>query len=414
MIKKIIFCKKCLYSNLHPFGLTFDENGICSGCTIHDEKNQLNWKERYKQLLKLISPYKSRSNKNYDCIIPVTGGQDSYFIVFIAKFKLGLNPLVVNYNKYFNTPLGIRNLANLRNKFDVDIILQNVNPISVKKITKHTLMEYGNFYWPILAGHTVFPVQIAVKYKIPLIIWGAHQGLEQTGMFSHTHEVEMTRRYRSDHDLFGTDSNKLKTLDSDLKEEDIIQYKYPDHKELDQVGVRGIYLGNYIRWDPAIQHKKMVKDFNYKSSSFGRTFDCYDYVDCFNYMNLHDVLKLYKLGYSKVTDHACREIRFNRISRNQGINLVRKYELNPPKYINLFSRWLGANEKALEFIFNKQRNSKFWKAKENNKWKFKGLSTLLKKNKDKKKKYKLIKIFKANSKLEYNKNSEYITFGKGI
>jgi N-acetyl sugar amidotransferase len=414
MIKKIIFCKKCLYSNLHPFGLTFDENGICSGCTIHDEKNQLNWKERYNKLLKLIYPYKSRSNKNYDCIIPVTGGQDSYFIVFIAKFKLGLNPLVVNYNKYFNTPLGIRNLANLRNKFDVDIILQNVNPISVKKITKHTLMEYGNFYWPILAGHTVFPVQVAVKYKIPLIIWGAHQGLEQTGMFSHTHEVEMTRRYRSDHDLFGTDSNKLKTLDSDLKEEDIIQYKYPDHKELDQVGVRGIYLGNYIRWDPAIQHKKMVKDFNYKSSSFGRTFDCYDYVDCFNYMNLHDVLKLYKLGYSKVTDHACREIRFNRISRNQGINLVRKYELNPPKYINLFSRWLGANEKALEFIFNKQRNSQFWKAKENNKWKFKGLSTLLKKNKDKKKKYKLIKIFKANSKLEYNKNSEYITFGKGI
>ena len=262
---------------------------------------------------------------------------------------------MLNYNKYFNTPLGIRNLANLRNKFDVDIIMQNINPISVKKITRHTLMEYGNFYWPILAGHSVFPVQIAVKYKIPLIIWGAHQGLEQAGMFSHTHEVEMTRRYRNDHDLFGVESDSLRSLDNDLKEEDIIQYKYPDHKELDQVGVRGIYLGNYIRWDPVMQHKKMIKEFNYKSCSFDRTFDCYDYVDCFNYMNLHDILKLYKLGYSKVTDHASREIRYNRISRNQGINLVRKYELNPPKYINLFCNWLGVNEKSLDFVLNRNR-----------------------------------------------------------
>ena len=128
-----------------------------------------------------------------------------------------------------------------------------------------------------------------------------------------------------------------------------------------------------------MQHKKMIKEFNYKSCSFDRTFDCYDYVDCFNYMNLHDILKLYKLGYSKVTDHASREIRYNRISRNQGINLVRKYELNPPKYINLFCNWLGVNEKSLDFVLNRNRNNQFWEEKENNKWKFKGLSTHLKK-----------------------------------
>ena len=131
-------------------------------------------------------------------------------------------------------------------------------------------------------------------------------------------------------------------------------------------------------------------------------------------MNLHDILKLYKLGYSKVTDHASREIRYNRISRNQGINLVRKYELNPPKYINLFCNWLGVNEKSLDFVLNRNRNNQFWEEKENNKWKFKGLSTHLKKNKDNKNKYKLTNIFRPNSKFEYNKKSEYITFGKGI
>ncbi len=109
---------------------------------------------------------------------------------------LNLNPLLVHYNKYFNTPIGISNLANLRIKFDADIISKNVNMNSIKKIVKHTLFEYQNIYWHILAGHSVFPLEAAIKYKVPLIIWGEHQGLQQVGMFSHKNEVEMTRRYR--------------------------------------------------------------------------------------------------------------------------------------------------------------------------------------------------------------------------
>ena len=122
--------------------------------------------------------------------------------------------------------MGLRNLANLRIKFDCDIIYQHVNPVSVKKITKYTLNKFGSIYWPILAGHSVFPVQIAVNYKIPLIIWGAHQGLEQVGMFSHKHEVEMTRRYRKDHDLMGFEAEDLIIPYNTINEEDIFQYIY--------------------------------------------------------------------------------------------------------------------------------------------------------------------------------------------
>ena len=88
----------------------------------------------------------------------------------------------------------------MRIKFDVDIIYQNVNPLKIKKITRHTFNELKSIYWPILAGSTAFPVQTAINFKIPLIIWGAHQGVEQVGMFSHEQEVEMSRRYREDHD----------------------------------------------------------------------------------------------------------------------------------------------------------------------------------------------------------------------
>ena len=130
--------------------------------------------------------------KNFDCIVPVTGGGDSFFIVHVVKNILGLNPLLVNYNSHFNTKVGIRNLANLQTVFDCEVITSTLNPNLLKRITKATMKKFGSMYWQVLAGNTVFPVQMAVKFRTPLIIWGVHGWSEQTGMFSHLDEAEMT------------------------------------------------------------------------------------------------------------------------------------------------------------------------------------------------------------------------------
>jgi hypothetical protein len=290
------------------------------------------------------------------------------------------------------------------------VLFQNVNPLSVKKITRNTLTKFGSIYWHVLAGHSVFPVQIAAKYKIPLILWGAHQGLEQVGMYSHYHEVEMTRRYRKDHDLMGFEAENLISVFDNINEEDIFQYIYPDDFTINQVGIRGIYLGNYVRWDPKDQHELMIKLYKYKTYKFSRTVDCYDYVDCFNYMNLHDLIKFYKHGYSKITDHLSREIRFNRIDRNTALRLCRIYENKPIKFKNLFCNWLDIDEKSLNFILNFFRNKKFWNEVDIGKWIFNGLSKNNKTSLYKKKKKNI--YFCSNSKLK--KNSPYIVFGKGI
>lgn len=349
-------------------GLTVDDEGICSGCRIHEEKDRLDWNERWDRLVELVKPYRSTTGTAYDCIVPVTGGQDSHFIVHLVKERLGLNPLLVSYNKYFNTELGIRNLANLRIKFDCDILFQNVNPRSVKQITKTTLRMLGSVYWPILAGHTVFPVQTAVRFKTPLIIWGAHQGLEQVGQFSHENEVEMSRRYRKDHDLLGHEGEDLISIFDTLTEEHVWQYVYPDDAALNSVGVRGIYLGNYVRWDPKAQHEQMVGTHGYQGARFARTFDTYDYVDCFNYMDLHDQLKLVKHGYSKVTDHACREIRHGRLTREEGDRLVRAYQDQPLQHLDLFLEWLGLDRHALDFIMNEHRGRHAWREAKPGRW----------------------------------------------
>lgn len=357
---KLFRCRRCLYTSSHPLGLTLDAEGICSGCRVHEEKDSLDWDLRWRMLESVVKPYRSGTGKTYDCIVPVTGAHDSYFIVHVVKERLGLNPLLVTYNKYFNTALGIQNLANLRIRFNCDILVQNVNPMSVKKITRTTLREFGSMYWPCLAGQTVFPVQTAVRYRIPLIIWGAHQGLEQVGMFSHEHEVEMTRRYRKDHDLMGREADDLVSIFDTLQEADIWQYRYPDDADLRGIGVRGIYLGNYVRWDPKAQHERMIEAHQYQTARFTRTFDCYDHVDCFNFMDIHDHVKLLKHGYSKVTDHATREVRHGRLTRRQATALVRRHQGGALQHVDLFCEWLGIDRQALNFMLDRHRNSLFW------------------------------------------------------
>jgi N-acetyl sugar amidotransferase len=404
-------CKRCLYTTQHPLGLTLDEEGICSGCRVHEEKDKLDWANRWSHLESLVAPYRVDSGKTYDCIVPVTGANDSYYIVHLVKERLGLNPLLVTYNKYFNTPLGIHNLANLRITFNCDLLIQNVNPASVKAITRTTLREFGSIYWACLAGHTVFPVQTAVRYKIPLIIWGAHQGLEQVGMFSHEHEVEMTRRYRKDHDLMGYEADDLLSIFDTLSEDDIWQFRYPDDAHLQAVGVRGIYLGNYVRWDPKAQHEKMIVSHAYRTTAFERTFDCYDHGDCYNYMGLHDQLKLYKHGYSKATDHASREIRHQRLMRSQGLALVQKHEMVAAPHTEKFCEWLGVNRRSLQFMLDQHRNPAFWSQARPGEWKFHPPHAVLNENQN----HETIATssFLPTHSLDMGKQGRYITIGKG-
>lgn len=360
-------CRRCLYTSDHPLGITFDETGLCSGCQVHEEKDRLDWDERWQELETLVKPFRTKG-PTYDCIVPVSGARDSFFLADLVVNRLKMNPLMVSYNRYFNTPTGIGNLAQLRMHFDVDFQQKHVDPRTVRGITRHALYQFGNPYWHCLAGETVFPVQMAVMMGIPLIIWGAHQGLEQVGMFSHLENVEMTRRYRKDHDLFGVDAQDFAGPFDDLGEEDLINYRYPAFSDIEALGLVGIYLGNYVRWDPYAQHLSMVSQAGYRGRPLNRTFDCYDHADCYVYTGLHDVLKYFKHGYGKVTDQACREIRFGRMTRDQALRIVAHYEEQEPGHLDLFCKFLGTDPWSLRMVVNRHRNPKFFEEIAPNVW----------------------------------------------
>ncbi|BFR50087.1 N-acetyl sugar amidotransferase [Nitratidesulfovibrio sp. HK-II] len=362
------YCSRCLYPANHPLHLTFDDAGVCSGCRIHEEKDALDWEERFERLRNIVDGFRSPGGRRHDCIVPVSGARDSHFIVHVVKNKLGLNPLLVSYNKHYNTKRGIRNLAYLRTLFDCDFLMQTVSPETVKRITRATLRLMGSMYWHCLAGETAYPVQVAVRLKIPLIIWGAHQGLDQVGMFSHLDEVEMTRKYRKEHDLMGFEAEDVLAAAPEIAERDMLHFVYPHERQLASVGVRGIYLGNYIRWDSKAQHEAMIDAYGYETAAQARTFDTYNDVDSFHYSGVHDFIKYIKHGYGKVTDHAVRELRFGRLTREQGIELVRMHrDMAPPADLRLLLDWLGMPEDEFLETVDRFRDPRIW-TREDGSW----------------------------------------------
>jgi N-acetyl sugar amidotransferase len=364
----MIYCKRCLYPSNHPYGMIFDDDGVCMGCRVHEEKDILDWDERFKKLKKIAhTNSKIMGNKSFDCIVPVTGGGDSYFIVHVVKNILGMNPLLVNYNSHYNTKIGIRNLANLSTVFDCDIVTSTLSPNHLKRITKQTLTQFGSMYWQVLAGYTTFPVQTAVRFRIPLIIWGVHPWSEQTGMFSHLDEVEMSHRCRKEHALMGITAEDLVNEKSNITRSEVQPFIYPYDNELEKVGVRGIYLSNYIRWDSKSQHEFMINEYGYETSKMQRTFNNYEDVHCFHSAGIHDYIKYLKYGYSKVTDHASREIRLKRMTRETGIKMVEKYTSKEPDDLNLFLEWLNIGKDEFFNYIDRFRDKKIWKFN-NNKW----------------------------------------------
>jgi N-acetyl sugar amidotransferase len=375
--KDLKICSNCLYSSSHAYPILFS-NDLCSGCLVHKEKDAGQWVDRSEHLKSQIVKHNSvfNSNKSFDCIIPVTGAGDSFFTVHYVKNILKLNPLLVNYNHHHNTSTGIRNLSKLASFMDCDLVQDTLSPGKVKGITELTIKESGSIYWQALAGMSVLPLKLALRYKIPTIIWGVHGWSDQVGMFSHFDNIEMTERIRREYFLSGFDADRLKSLTSNQRTRNSLDwFKYPNKYDIRKSGIRGFYLSNYVRWDAKSQHELMIDTYDYETRLSERSFNSYEEAHCHHSLGFHDYLKLLKFGYSRVVDHASRDIRLGHISRNEGLSLVEKHIDKVPNDISIFEEWIGmdSNEiiernvslrsKYAKQFFNKKNLLKFEKQK---------------------------------------------------
>jgi N-acetyl sugar amidotransferase len=372
------YCKRCVYpANAKP-GIVIDDDGICSGCRSFEAKtvflNQVDWPAREKKLKALLEEYKAKQRAKgnpYDCIIPVSGGKDSHFQTYTVKVKYGLNPLLVSYNHTFNTPLGIRNLSNLVEKLDCNMVRFTTAPGSAKRLARHMLKRVGDVTWHYHAGIMTFPIRAAVQYDVPLLVWGEEGFSELLGMYNLDDYVEFTKKKRQEHSMRGFEpEDLLDDAGSGLTRYDLAPFFYPADEDLERVGVRGIYLSNYLPWDGRSQAEFAIEQLGFETAQAReRTFNLYAKNDDIHANGLHDYLKYLKFGYGRGTDDAANEVRHGRMTREQAIDMVAKYDHVRPSDMDVFLNSVGMTEGELMALVEPMRDPSIWKKGADGVWK---------------------------------------------
>lgn len=365
---KATYCTKCVYPTSAVL-LQVDDQGVCSSCRAADSFNELTeefWIQRKKRFEEVIAPYLNKNNSNYDCLIPVSGGKDSFYQAHLMCKQYGLKPLLVTYHGNNYLPEGDHNRDLMRQVFDADHIVWGPSVDTLKKLNKLTFKMMGDMNWQNHCGIMSAPIQMAVKFNIPLIIWG-ETNWDISGMYSPDDFVEFSARVRHEHDLRGYEWYDM--LEHGLKEQDLMWAKYPSDEEILEVGVRGLYIGNFFKWDPVKQTKLVMKNYDWKESEkpFERTYRRFSNLDDRYENGIHDLLKFIKFGYGRASDHASKDIKEGYMTREVGIEMVKKYDAVVSSDLFYWLDYVNMTEKEFWEIADTFRDPRVWWI-ENGKW----------------------------------------------
>jgi N-acetyl sugar amidotransferase len=321
-----------------------------------------------------------RNTGNYDIVIPVSGGKDSYFQTHIAVHELKLKPLLVTYHGNNYLPEGEYNLSRMRDVFDCDHIIFRPSTDVLIKMNRIGFRLQGDMNWHNHCGIFTTPIQVAVRYNVPLMMWGEQGYMETAGMYSYNDFIEFTAKCRLEHGLRGydwydfTDEGLEKLGRPELKEglsaKDLLWAQYPSDDEIDRVGVRGIYLSNYVNWDANEHVKLVIGKYGWLPAQqpFERTYRNFSNLDDMHENGIHDYLKFIKLGYGRASDHASKDIRSGKMTRDIGIAMVRKYDhVKPRRDLDRWLKYVNMTEQEFDRICDTFRDKRVWRI-ENNQW----------------------------------------------
>ncbi len=313
------YCVRCVMPSTKP-DLYIDADGVCNACRAYENRKHVDWDVRKVQLLALIDKHR-KTGGNWDCVIPVSGGKDSTYQV-IRMLQMGVNPLCVTSSTCDLSPIGRKNIENLK-RLGVDHIEFSPNPLIRAKLNRIALTEIGDIAWPEHVGIFTIPVRVAVQFDIPLIVWGENSQNEYGGPEDAASNSILNRRWLEE---FG---GLLGMRVSDLTEtykipmRELLPYQYPPEAELQRVGVTGLFLGHYLPWD-GISNALIAQAHGFT------TFDRAVEGSMVNYENLdnhqhgvHDYFKFLKFGFARATDIACLHVRRGRLTRQDALNIVK-------------------------------------------------------------------------------------------
>lgn len=384
--EKVVFCKKCVISNQRPIStiefknkkgdkketIAFGKDGICDACRFAEYKeSKISWEEREKELITLCDKYRSKDG-SYDCIVPGSGGKDSAFAAHILKYKYKMNPLTVTWAPHLYTEIGWKNFQNWMHIGGLDNVLFTPNGRVHRLLTKLAFENLLHPFQPFIIGQKYIGPKFALQYKIPLVFYGENQA-------EYGNKIEENNRPTMKDEFYAQNITLDNLILGGVKASELIKkglvtwgdlnpYIPAPKEEIKKLGVETHYLGYYLKWDSQECFYYAAKNTGFQANtertegSYSKYSSIDDKIDPFHYYTT-----LIKFGIGRATYDAAQEIRNRKITREEGVALVKKFDQEfPKKYFKEFLKYIDISEKEFWKLIDKSRSPHLWKKKRGN------------------------------------------------
>lgn len=367
---KVIFCKNCVVSNQRP-RITINKEGICSACEYAFRKyHVIDWKAREAELKKLLDSHRSRDG-NWDVIVPSSGGKDSGYVAHQLKYVYGMHPLCVTWAPFMYTDIGWKNFNNfVASGFDVMSFYPNGR--LHRKLARVAFETIGDAWQPFTYGQKAYALQMALKFKIPLVFYGENGEVEYGGSTEYADRpFEKIERWETHHfrgvgidRMFKTGIEMGIIKKGEFPEKELELYQTPLYDLLKKLDVRLYWFSYFKKWIPQENFYYSQKHTGFVANEEGRSEGTYskyasldDKTDGF-----HFYLAYIKFGIARATSDAAHEVRDGHITREEAVSLVKRYDGEFPKrYFKEFLEYLDIDEEHFWKVVDSWRQSHIWK-----------------------------------------------------
>ncbi len=359
---EVRFCRKCTISNQRPNSaieyshnintvkktININKEGICDSC-LHasNKRDTIDWDLRDKELKDLCDKHRSK-NGEYDCIVPGSGGKDSFYASHILKYKYDMNPLTVTWAPHMYTPWGWNNFQKwIHSGFDNYLCTPNGRVH--KLLTRLAVENLFHPFQPFIFGQKFLAPKIAMQHNVKLVFFGENEA-EYGNPVADNQLAKRDYEYFSSSNqseiyLGGTSIREL-AEDYNLSSNDLTQYMPCDPNELEQNGIEVHYTGYYTKWHPQHNYYYAVEHMDFEAcpermpGTYSKYVSVDDKMEDFNYYTTG--IK-YGLGWTSYV--SAHEIRSGDLMREEGVALVKKYDLEfPSRYINDFLDYISIDK----------------------------------------------------------------------
>ncbi len=384
--EKVFFCTHCVTSNQRPSSaiefkhtkdskkvtLQFDKRGVCDACQFAEEKEKIDWQVREQELLALLDKYR-RTDGQYDCVVPGSGGKDSAYTAHILKYKYGMHPLTVTWPPILYTDYGYKNYLNWVEVGGFDNIVFKQNGRVMKLLTKLSIQNLLHPFQTFILGQKNLAPKIAAKFNIPLVLYGENGAEYGNAVADNNSSLrdKSFHTYQNLNELYlgGVSIPELMdTYHIDLA--DLKAFLPLEVQEFDGKNIDVRYLGYYLKWVPQEAYYYAVEHTNFKARPFRTqgTYSKYNSIDD-KIDDFHYYTTFIKFGIGRATYDASQEIRNKHITREEGQALVKRFDGEfPDRYFAEVMEYLGIGQDEFMQLCDKFRSPHLWK-KVGSEWK---------------------------------------------